>query len=112
MAVEDKFADEVMSDEELDQVAGGNYREYMDIGIFISCNDDLRKYFPNNEADTLKKILHDHLNVDVEFNLNEGNDFDGTPNLNKYKDTKNGNSLTHNEVLGRISSYGFPDLNF
>ena len=112
MAKEDKFADELLNDEELDGVAGGNARECFHISMSISDNSKLREQFKGSYEDTdyLKSFLHDKLGVDAEFNMNEGNYFEGTPNLNKYKDATTGKSMSHNEVMHRIALYGFPDL--
>ena len=113
MAEKDKFAGEMLTDDELDNVASGNSYEYFDIVSSIQADFELREQFHYKEGDTayLKNFLHDNFGVDAEFNMNEGNDFDGTPNLNKYKDVKTGNSLTHNDVIYRIYSYhNLPEL--
>ena len=44
MADKDKYADEIMSDEELDQVAGGNYKETADDSLFLSFHGLCKKY--------------------------------------------------------------------
>ena len=106
--------DELMTDEELDKVAGGNSSECFSISMYISVNDDLRKQFNGDYQDTayLKKFLHDKLGIDAELNMNEADFYNQSANANKYKDAETGKYITHYDVIHRISSYGFPDLIF
>ncbi|MBR0288548.1 MAG: hypothetical protein IJQ82_06170 [Selenomonadaceae bacterium] len=109
MAVEDKYADEMLTDDELDKVAGGTYDEWL----------ELAKFFPSGnwsngtsagavgirasgksykDEDWIKDWLKRNLNIEAEI--------DGTRFLfyrgsrNTY--TRNGESLTHEQVVKEV----------
>ena len=110
MAKEDKIADEVLSEEELDQVAGGTVGEY----------DELRDLFGTvkrrvgsagrhgRHAHTIEDRLNDeeikswlrsNLNIDAQINYKRWFPWqDGDPNT--Y--SRNGVSLTHEQVVAEV----------
>ena len=78
----------------------------------IWINDELKKQFKGDYRDTayLKKFLHDKLGIDAELNRNEPDFYNPSAGANKYTDVATGKSVTHHDVINKISSYGFPEL--
>ena len=112
MAVEDKFADEMLTDDELDQVAGGTYEEWKEIVKFFpygsgggggssygSGGGFSRSYTTYRSDDWIKDWIKRNLNIDVEFDATSYWIFyQAGPNT--Y--TRNGESLTHEQVVKEI----------
>ena len=105
----ENFADEIMSDEELDQVAGGTIREFNQIIRTISSNTALINKFKDaleeipsknltleNMAKPVAKILGE-IGIDAAINLSS--------DANSYKDIKTGKTLSHDAILSRIKSF-------
>jgi len=114
MAEKDKFADELMSDEELDQVAGGTNGEYDALRNAIGKVEVYRNLLATRVqektvglvgVDYMKKYLKQHYEIDAEISLGF---FGGSANV--YK--RNGESLSHQQVLDMIKNNnpGFLDL--
>ncbi|MBR3747721.1 MAG: hypothetical protein IKN27_12250 [Selenomonadaceae bacterium] len=86
----DDFADEILSDEELDNVTGGTYDEVSELNDMLAPrNNDTARVMSEEE---LKNWLKENLNIDATF-YNDKN----TPNV--Y--TRDGKTLTQSEVLFR-----------
>jgi len=107
MAEKDKFADEKLSDEELDQVAGGTVGEYDELrDLFgtvkrhVSSGGRNAHTFEGRLTDEeIKSWLKEHLNIDAQINYKRWFPWqDGDPNV--Y--TRNGQSLTHEQVVKEI----------
>ena len=105
----EKFADELLSEEELDQVAGGTITEFNQIITTMSLNTALIKKLKvaleeipsknmtlENMAKPVTKILSE-IGIDAHINLNS--------DANSYKDKKTGKSLSHNIILKRIKAF-------
>ena len=105
----EKFADELLSDAELDQVAGGTVKEFNQIIIALSSNTALINRFKNaleeipdknltmeNMKAPVTKILGE-IGIVADINLNS--------DANSYKDTKTGKLLSHSTILSRIKSF-------
>lgn len=102
----DKFKDEMLTDDELDGVVGGSNREYSQIYNAISTNSAINggetyKYY---NVDAIKTVLKEKLGIDAEINTDfSSNRLDLGNVANKY--TRNGESLTQAEVLKLIKAY-------
>ena len=106
---EKKFADEILTDEQLDGVTGGTTQEFEKIIQAISSNEDLVNKFKqalsdvpggNISLENMKEpvtTLLKGLGIDAKINLNS--------TLNSYKDTKTGKSLSHDKVISTIKNY-------
>lgn len=94
MADEKKFADEKLSDEQLDNVAGGTVRESWEIFQVLKQKTDVRMGLWDL-PDYLKK------NYGIDAKIDGYPDFDeGNPNVYNL----NGEPLTHQQVLNIIKS--------
>ena len=104
MAVQDKIADEMLTDEELDGVAGGTWDEWQEIKEFFlyeSCKKGLGSgsYKTYRSEEWIKDWLKRNLNIEAEFDYYKILCFTGgSPNT--Y--TRNGESLTHEQVVKEI----------
>ena len=106
-AEKDKFADEVMSDEELDQVAGGNWNEYKELQSILpyAHTTEFFSGFVRIDDHPMKKNeIQDWLKI----NLNIEATVDGSPwepgkYANVYK--RNGKDLNHNQVVAEVRQF-------
>lgn len=111
MAEKDKFADEKLSDEELDQVAGGTYAEAEElqalfgytVGVSktgkkrIRTSSEIISY--NKSFSDVESWLKEHLNIDA--NLHYTHFWPWTKaDPNTY--SRNGVSLTHEQVVAEV----------
>ena len=111
MAVEDKYADEMLRDEELDQVAGGTYAEAEElqalfgytVGVSkagkkrIRTSSEIISY--NKSFSDVESWLKEHLNIDA--NLHYTHFWPWTKaDPNTY--SRNGVSLTHEQVVAEV----------
>ncbi|MBQ4403090.1 MAG: hypothetical protein II857_01640 [Selenomonadaceae bacterium] len=103
MADKDKIADEMLTDDELDQVAGGTGEETNELrslfGFKINPLTE-REYFRRNE-DYVQFWLKNRLNIDATLNYKGGWFTSAGPN--SY--SRNGESLTHAQVLEEAKKY-------
>ena len=104
MAKEDKFAGEVMSDEELDQVAGGTTGQTLEIINLIGRVVKDGNYDRNlgfwEVADYLRN------NYKIEAQIFYDTDYLGTGLGNKANTyTHNGKTITHQQVINVIKAY-------
>ena len=107
----EKFADEIMSDEELDYVAGGTSEETIAminaIGYVRERTNygDGRKFYTLLPPDEVAGYLKKTYNIDATINLGRFNDdvhtFEMGGKPNEY--SLNGKSLTQQQVLGIIN---------
>ncbi len=88
MAEKDKYAGEMLSDEELDNVAGGTLHEYAYLTDILPATYSLTGRMTPEEAE---KWLKDNLNIDAIINNKDQN----TPNV--YK--RDGKTLDHWDVV-------------
>ena len=106
--------DEILKDEQLDQVAGGTVREYEEICSSMANNPILKgiletgSHVPiSNQVD--KVLVEDILKVEMGIKADISLGFLGTglgSKSNTYKDLRNGGrSMTHAQVINRISMY-------
>ena len=104
MAEKDKYADELMSDEELDGVAGGTVQEYRELrGLFdpeiIVVRNKLGGEYEEEiykSDDDIRSWLKYNLNIEATFNYKRWFPWqDGDPNV--Y--TRNGESVSHAQVI-------------
>ncbi|MBQ3444793.1 MAG: hypothetical protein IJG33_16295 [Selenomonadaceae bacterium] len=109
MAVQDKFADEKLSDEELDQVAGGTVGEYDELRDLFgtvkrhvsSGGRNAHTFEGRLNDEEIKSWLRSNLNIDAQINYKRWFPWqDGDPNV--Y--TRNGQSLTHEQVVKEIKA--------
>ena len=112
MAEKDRFADEILSDEELDNVAGGTYAEAEELQalfgyrvsnnsrksqIRIGSSSEIISY--NKSFSEVKSWLKEHLNIDA--NLHYTHFWPWTKaDPNTY--SRNGVSLTHEQVVAEV----------
>lgn len=107
---EDKiYDDELMTEEELDKVAGGTYLEWMDIQKAVNTNYALSGEMFCSK-DKIINILKDTFGINIE--IHEESEYDFTPNglvikgrANVYTDIKTGEQIPHDEVVKRITNY-------
>lgn len=99
---------EAMSDEELDNVAGGTYKEYHELDELLPYSDD--NFTFGNTIVKSPEYIHDwlksNLNIDAEINIgfsmdDYGNIYDNIANV--Y--TRNGQNLTHEEVIKECKAF-------
>ena len=107
MAEKDKYADEKLSDEELDQVAGGTVGEYDELRDLFgtvkrhvsSGGRNAHTFEGRLNDEEIKSWLRSNLNIDAQINYKRWFPWqDGDPNV--Y--TRNGQSLTHEQVVKEI----------
>ena len=109
MVEKDKFADEKLSDEELDQVAGGTVGEYDELRDLFgtvkrhvsSGGRNAHTFEGRLNDEEIKSWLRSNLNIDAQINYKRWFPWqDGDPNV--Y--TRNGQSLTHEQVVKEIKA--------
>ena len=110
MAEKDKYADELLSEDELDQVAGGNWKEFTELREIlptVSYQKNTRP-FPrqvtrNMNITEATEWLKSNLNIDTDISIGDSfNPFSsGTPNI--YK--RDGQELTHDQVIAEVKSF-------
>ncbi|MBQ6005093.1 MAG: hypothetical protein IJL14_02465 [Selenomonadaceae bacterium] len=107
MAEEKKFADEKLTDEQLNGVAGGTYGEYKELRDLIFSYEILR----NSDAKKLsrsglEKWLKDNINVTADistgFILNFSDDAGKT---NTYRDNDRKKYISHGAVKEKVLEY-------
>ena len=107
MAEKDKYADEKLSDEELDQVAGGTVGEYDELRDLFgtvkrhvsSGGRNAHTFEGRLNDEEIKSWLRSNLNIDAQINYKRWFPWqDGDPNV--Y--TRNGQSLTHEQVVAEV----------
>lgn len=107
MTDKNKFADEIMSDDELDNVAGGTTSETYALKgaigrIYYSEDWNITTYLPD---DKIASYLKEHYNIDATINVGKRcqdiHDFVSEGEANQY--SRNGQTLTHNQVLDIIT---------
>ena len=105
---------EQLTDEQLDQVAGGTVKEYEEICSAMANNPILKSILEtgshvpiSNQVD--KVLVEDILKVEMGIKADISLGFLGTglgSKSNTYKDLRNGGrSMTHAEVINRIKQY-------
>ena len=105
---------EQLTDDELDQVAGGTVREYEEICSAMANNPILKSILEtgshvpiSNQVD--KVLIEDVLKVEMGIKADISLGFLGTglgSDPNTYKDLRNGGqSMTHAQVINRIKQY-------
>ena len=112
---EDKFSNELMSDDELDQVAGGTKSEFKELQKVLPkitdriwndvnrCYEDAER--PLNRDEVVRYLQDRYLIIaDIQTSGSWWNPFSGGAN-NTYK--RNGESLTHAQVVAEIKSLGY-----
>ena len=102
---------EAMSDEELEQIAGGTVGELEDLTKAMVNNPVLKglgkfsAHVPRANglvADEIEKILSEQLNIDANISLGLfGTGLGSKKNI--YRDMQTGQYITHQEVLDRIA---------
>jgi len=101
--------DEILNDEQLDNVAGGTSREMEDLRrtigeVYLEHDSYNHSYYTYVPMEKLAPYLKKHYGIDATINLGEYDPSDhgfvteGAPN--KY--SRNGQSLTHQQVLDII----------
>ncbi len=101
--IEDKFADEMLSDEELDNVAGGTAQELSEVYNAMAGTRGLSKYLKNSkpgniDVNEITTILKDKLSLDVQYNPNEANKY-------IYSHWGKTQNITQNELVAYIKDY-------
>ena len=107
---------EQLTDDQLEQIAGGTVTEYREICNAFANNPILKGVLeiPENVplANLMSKgdfenILKKYMGIDADISLGFlGTGLGSAPNT--YKDLRNGGrSMTHAEVIDRIEHYGF-----
>lgn len=115
MAVQDKYADEILSDDELDVVVGGTNGEYKALRNLLPTitftqidiyNNKMFKVEKTRYMDTneVSDWLKANLNIDAKIDTGGWwNPFNSAGEANTY--SRNGNSLTHEQVIGEVKSF-------
>ena len=115
MADKDKFADEVMSDEELDQVAGGTVAEFDEICSAMANNPFVKKilgassHMPVGNVinkEVVKYFLKENLNIEADISIGVLGTGIGSYH-NTYKDLTEKRYLTHAEVIKRVQNVAY-----
>ena len=106
MAKEDKFADEILSDEELDQVVGGTYNETSEDSEFLNIYGLCGKYTRNDilfdEGTSQEEdVKAGWAKVGVDFHY-DGNPLDCGKHNNEYYIS--GNKVTREEAYAHVRS--------
>ena len=106
MAVQDKFANEILSDEELDQVVGGNYSETAGDSEFLNMYGLCGKYTRNDilfdEGTSQEEdVKAGWAKVGVDFHYH-GNPFDCGNHNNEYYIS--GNKVSREEAYEHVRS--------
>lgn len=106
---------EMLTDEQLDQVAGGTVKQFEEICGAMAKNPTLKALLEGTShiplgnlasRDIVEHILKDKLNIDADISLGWG----GTGLFskdNKYTDLSTGQSISHQEVLHRIDQIAY-----
>ena len=95
--------DEVMSDEELEQVAGGSYYELHELCSVISQSRTLSKYMDSySDIDNVTKALKEGLGIDFTFRV--------FPNEKNSYRTADGFFITHDTVISMIFRLDSPSI--
>ena len=103
---------ELLSDEQLNLVAGGTAKEERQLCDEIVVNPDLKEVFnalvhmpfgPVGEA-VVEKLLLDTMDIEAHIDLGIART-DQMSLPNTYKDLRTGKSITHAEVVQRIRKY-------
>lgn len=98
--IENKFADEMLTDDELDKVVGGNDKETSQIinliGSVVQCTNRYGKYTRHLYDQEVAGYLKNHYNIEAYIHT-------GPLALNNYYEL-NGESITQDEVLDIIKS--------
>ena len=100
---------EKLSDDELEQVAGGTNGEYKELRNIVSNYVSEKYYYADDNAiyldpDEVEDWLKENLNINA--NIDNGawyNPFDSAGNSNVY--SRNGQSLTHAQVVGEVKNF-------
>ena len=94
---EDKFADEILSDDELDAVAGGNYQETnQDLDNFEAMGMKISVEYTASFHYTLRSLIRAFQKYGVQY------DYDFGSRANRY--FVDGKELNHEEVWSYIKS--------
>ena len=105
--------EEVLSEEELEKVAGGKVAELEELTEAIVHNSTLKflgkanSHIPGANrlvADAVEGILKDHLNIDADISLGAFGTGAGSAK-NTYRDMETSKYMTHAEVLDRIKQF-------
>ena len=101
MAVEDKFADEMLSDEELEQVAGGTKQELQELYDAIAGNSILSGYLKKSTRDNIDpeeiaRVLDEKVNVGFLYGPLDRN--------NAYISVRDVN-IPHEEIVEACATY-------
>ena len=105
--------EEVLSEEELEKVAGGKVAELEELTEAIVHNSTLKflgkanSHIPGANrlvADAVEGILKDQLNIDADISLGAFGTGAGS-SKNTYRDMETGKYMTHAEVLDRIKQF-------
>lgn len=100
MTEKDKYADEMLTDEELDGVAGGSWTESNILGnILPRINKRYDRRLMN--ATEMQRWLKDNLNIDAKI-------YDGGCDERSNVYTLNGETISHNEVCQMCRDYLSP----
>ena len=114
IAEEKKFADEMLTDEQLNGVAGGTYGEYKELRELLPMVEyysrilpGTHKKFKNSRYLTPNEVelwLKNELGIDANIDVgSKWNLFDSAGEKNTY--SRNGSSLTHSEVIAEVKNY-------
>ena len=105
MAKEDKFADEIMSDEELDGVSGGNKQELQELYDAIAGNSLLSGYLKKSTRDNIDpeeiaRVLDEKLDVGFLYApLDRKNAYISVIDVN----------ISHEEIVEACATYNKPE---
>lgn len=93
--------DEIMSDDELDNIAGGTYQELNELYGAINSVGMLKKYIKNSkpgniDVNEINNILKEKLGVELKYNA------DGA---NQYEFYLGGQKTNHSTVVNEIKRY-------
>lgn len=106
----EKFENEILSDEQLDAVAGGNFKEISQLLSTISVNKNLQHEFKEicssltygdldmKNMQGALTILLDGMGIEAKISSNYATE-------NTYKDKNTGKLFSHDEVIAKIKSY-------
>ncbi|MBR3747720.1 MAG: hypothetical protein IKN27_12245 [Selenomonadaceae bacterium] len=101
----DDFADEILSDEELDNVTGGTIFEYDHLSKLLKPQSSDGLITPDLTQDDVKNWLKTNLNIDAKINTEVLFDYYGRtceiPNV--Y--TQNGKTISHDDVVKQCKAF-------
>ena len=100
--VAEKFADEMLTDEELDNVAGGTRQELQELYSAMAGDRVLSKYLKTSTRDNINleeiaKVLKEKLELDFSYGTLD--------RKNEY--THNGQKIDHDEVVDFCKKYDY-----